>query len=228
MAEQPETISLKQAREMVGTAIYGDAWIDQLTQRERWLLDRYINKPSEGLVVEKSALYQLDGLRNTDTHNAPPALQSEIDQAKDREEWRQSQRTRVSDWFVQHGMDVRFRREKGFLIIPRSVEKHLFVRAFEADFASEPSKPTGGLSSEADQARTYQTGMAGRPTSWHLVERECRRRYEAGERHPGKSGESPTEWADTLIPWLAEIHLEAAPLTRKAATNKLSMLLRKL
>src|SRR5438045_618125 len=53
-------------------------------------------------------------------------------------------------------MNVRFRREKGFLIIPRSVEKHLFVRAFEADFASEPSKPTGGLSSEADQARTYQ------------------------------------------------------------------------
>jgi hypothetical protein len=214
---------------MVGTAIYGDAWIDQLTYRERWLLDRYINKPSGRLLVEKSAFYRLDGLRNTVTYEPPPALRSEIDQAKDRYEWQLSQRTRVFDWFVQHGMDVRFRREKGSLIIPpRSIEKLRFERAFDADFASEPSKPTGRSLNEPDQVRTYQTGMAGRPTSWHLIERECRRRYEAGERHAGKSGESPTGWADSLIPWLADTHPEATPLTQKAATNKLSPLLREL
>jgi hypothetical protein len=71
-----------------------------------------------------------------------------------------------------------------------------------------------------------RTGTAGRPTSWHLVEAECRRRYAAGDRQPGKYGESPTAWARVLIPWLSEYHPTVPPLGKNAARNKLSRLLR--
>jgi hypothetical protein len=35
-----------------------------------------------------------------------------------------------------------------------------------------------------EQAPPYRTGLPGKPTSWHLVEAECRRRHNDGERHP--------------------------------------------
>jgi hypothetical protein len=74
----------------------------------------------------------------------------------------------------------------------------------------------------------HRTGLAGKPTSWHLIETECRRRYAEGERHPGKIGESPTEWARVLIKWFKLEHPRAAPVTEKALTNRLSPLLREL
>jgi hypothetical protein len=70
-----------------------------------------------------------------------------------------------------------------------------------------------------------KTGTAGRPSSWHLIEKECRRRYGKGERHTNKGIESPAGWADVLLPWLAEFHPNERLLTRKAATNNLSPLL---
>lgn len=74
----------------------------------------------------------------------------------------------------------------------------------------------------------YRTGAAGRPTSWDLIEGECRRRYDAGERHPGKSGESRTEWARLLIGWLKLAHAGAPVPQQKTLTNKLGALLREL
>jgi hypothetical protein len=73
-----------------------------------------------------------------------------------------------------------------------------------------------------------KTGTAGRPSSWHLVEAECRRRYGQGERHTGIAGESPTGWADVLLPWLHEEHPNQPPLKPKTAKNNLTTLLRKL
>jgi hypothetical protein len=77
-------------------------------------------------------------------------------------------------------------------------------------------------------AAAGKTGTAGRPSSWHLVETECRRRYKAGERHPGKVGESPKAWADVLLAWFQENHPGAPPLSLKTARNNLSRLLQKL
>jgi hypothetical protein len=69
----------------------------------------------------------------------------------------------------------------------------------------------------------YRTGLAGRPTrSWHLIEPECRRRYAAGERHPGRAGESRAEWARTLIAWLKVNRPLALVPKPKSLTNKLA------
>jgi hypothetical protein len=76
----------------------------------------------------------------------------------------------------------------------------------------------------------YRTGLPGKPTSWHLIEPECRRCWEAGERHPNdRTGrESPSEWARVLIAWLRSKHPTAPIPTPKTAGNKLSELLREL
>jgi hypothetical protein len=82
--------------------------------------------------------------------------------------------------------------------------------------SSHESDPTPPL-------EIYQTGAAGRPSkSWHLIEPEFRRRWEAGERHTGRIvGECKTEWADVLIAWLKSEHPKAPPPARKTLSNKL-------
>jgi hypothetical protein len=62
----------------------------------------------------------------------------------------------------------------------------------------------------------YRTGLAGKPTSWHLIEQELRRRHAAGERHLKRA-----EWARILIKWLQSTHSNAPCPTVKTLTNKL-------
>jgi hypothetical protein len=88
--------------------------------------------------------------------------------------------------------------------------------------AAAPSNPN------SEQEPAY-TGTAGRPTSWeNLVEPECRRRYAAGERHPGRAGQSRAEWMRTLKAWLKSNHPSAPQPKPKTFTNHLSNLLREL
>jgi hypothetical protein len=96
---------------------------------------------------------------------------------------------------------------------------------------ADPLTQTGAPHpAEAAETRVYQTGLAGRPTSWHLVEQECRDRYAAGERYLGKLGvgESTAEWAQVLRQWLAIQHPKAPQLKGKTFTNRLAGLLREL
>ena len=76
--------------------------------------------------------------------------------------------------------------------------------------------------SVADQA-VYKTGLSGRPTSWQLIETECRRRFGTGERHPTRAG-----WARVLNEWLRTEHPDAPILGVKTLTNKLPGLFREL
>jgi hypothetical protein len=75
------------------------------------------------------------------------------------------------------------------------------------------------------------TGCAGRPSkSWHLIEPELRRRYDAGERYPNdKTGmESPTKWAAVLIPWLTLAHPSAPVPKQETLENNVRKALREL
>jgi hypothetical protein len=75
------------------------------------------------------------------------------------------------------------------------------------------------------------TGLPGRPTAWkNLIEPECRRRYQAGERHPNDRTriESASEWAVILIKWLKSEHPDAPKIGEKALKNHLAPLLREL
>jgi hypothetical protein len=69
----------------------------------------------------------------------------------------------------------------------------------------------------------YRTGFAGRPTSWNLIEAECRHRWAAGERHPKMA-----EWGRVLLAWLEQRHPEAPQPKPKTLANRLPSLLREL
>jgi hypothetical protein len=68
-----------------------------------------------------------------------------------------------------------------------------------------------------------RTGLPGRPSSWDLIEVECRRRYDAGERYQTRA-----EWARVLIAWLKAEHKDAAVPEQKTVTNRLAGLMREL
>jgi len=78
------------------------------------------------------------------------------------------------------------------------------------------------------QEPVYRTGLAGKPTSWHLIQAECRRRWQAGERHPGNIGESRSDWGRILLEWLKREHPSAPRPTEKTLKSKLGGLLREL
>jgi hypothetical protein len=84
-----------------------------------------------------------------------------------------------------------------------------------------PAEPAPA--SPEEQRAPVRTGLAGRPTSWHLIEPECRRRYANGERYPTRK-----KWALVLIDWLIQCHPAAARPEGKTLTNKLPGLLREL
>jgi hypothetical protein len=103
----------------------------------------------------------------------------------------------------------------------RHLDKWTRRPALSALTPSPSSAPAGPI---------YRTGLVGKPTTWHLLESECRRRYAGGERHTNEKtgGESPSEWATILIAWLQSAHPTAASPTPKTVTNRLSPLLRTL
>jgi hypothetical protein len=78
------------------------------------------------------------------------------------------------------------------------------------------------IDNNAAEGVTYRTGLPGKPTSWHLVEHEVRRRYAAGERS------SIAAWARVTSAWLEMEHPSAAKPTLKTLSNKLSLLFREM
>jgi hypothetical protein len=99
--------------------------------------------------------------------------------------------------------------------------------------AVAPADPVVDVRGEEDQTATegkiYRTGLAGRPSSWHFIEAECRKRWAARERHPNQHGdESPSEWASILKSWFQTEHPEAVQPKQKTLTNRLSQLLHEL
>jgi hypothetical protein len=93
-------------------------------------------------------------------------------------------------------------------------------RREEGAAAADPAEPQ--LSGKVIPA-PYRTGLAGRPTSWALIEAECRLRYAQKERHP-----TGAEWARVLIAWLRSTHSGAPVPKEKTLTNRLAGPLREL
>jgi hypothetical protein len=98
-------------------------------------------------------------------------------------------------------------------------------------------RPNGAPNPDPDERLTlpeqvplpsYGTGLPGRPSSWSLIEAECRQRYASGERHAGKVGDSSAEWARVLIAWLRKAYPKSLVPTEKTVSNKLPGLLREL
>jgi hypothetical protein len=80
-----------------------------------------------------------------------------------------------------------------------------------------------GEAAPASEPPPYKTGLPGRPTSWHLVEAEVRRRFT-----PSQPPKTTAEWAREMREWLQLMHPNAPLPKEKALTNRLAGLLRRL
>jgi hypothetical protein len=142
---------------------------------------------------------------------------------------------RHNDWFSEEGSEpywktseVRWISEDG----TRSTEPEGWAELYLHERGSirlrTDTDQAHSCSTAIKEEPVYRTGLAGKPTSWHLVEIECRRRWQAGERHPGSIGESRSDWARSLLEWLEREHPSAPRLTEKTLKSKLAGLLREL
>ena len=65
-----------------------------------------------------------------------------------------------------------------------------------------------------------KSGLPGRPTSWHLIEAQFRKRWAVANNSEKKS-KSLAAWVSELAAWLKEKHPEATRCTEKTIKNAL-------
>jgi hypothetical protein len=110
----------------VGKAIFGAEWIGRLTERERWLIKRYIErrrKPSTILPGEIDFV----GPGGPIVPVNDRVLATEVERARDRREQMDDQYDQAFDWLEDHGFDC----ESNRLDLAR------FERAFAAASSAE-------------------------------------------------------------------------------------------
>lgn len=215
-------IAMDRAIERVGRGLYAGDWIGELNERERWLIERYIDGPRSTILPVPISY---NG-RQWAELPSDPTLMAEADRARDRRDWMKAQYQAVFDRLEDCGFDPESDR----------IDKARFEKALAAyvNIGAAPRRSPSDAprisTSPSPAEPIYRTGVAGKPTSWHLIACECRRRYEAGERHRNAltRRESPSEWAIVLIEWLRANHPDAPPPTHKTLTNKLPALFREL
>jgi hypothetical protein len=222
-----DTIAMNGAIQRVGRSLYAENWIGKLSERERWLVKRYIDsyrKDRVSSIVPGTISYTVDGQQWIE-----PTLMAEVHRARDRRDWKEAQYEAVFEWLQNHGFDLDSDR------INRVGFEKALAACFkvQAEVRRSPSDASGSSATAAPPSAAgpiYRTGVAGKPTSWHLIAGECRRRYVDGERHHNAltRRESPSGWACVLIKWLGANHPNAPRITYKALTNKLPALLREL
>ena len=130
------------AVQSVGKAIFGAEWIGQLTERQRWLLRRYVDgevplQPRSQKSILVGELVFVDA--TTGRPWLEPVLRDEVTRAQDRREWQRDQYTRVDAWLRRH----RFGNKK---LLDRAAFEHAMANDFGAPTTgsarSKRKKPT--------------------------------------------------------------------------------------
>jgi hypothetical protein len=101
-------LSIDNAARRVGEAMFGDDWIDQITKREKWLIDRYVEgrgTQAPSSIFPGRITYVGHG-RSWVELPRDPALVAEVDRARDRRDWCDQQWALAFDWLEEHGFDL--------------------------------------------------------------------------------------------------------------------------
>lgn len=97
------------AFEQVGRAIYGDDWISSLTERRKWLVERYVDGRSQSGALASNmpgqTTYDVAGCKWAE-YPGSPALLAEATSARDRRDWKKTQDERALEWLEDHDFDV--------------------------------------------------------------------------------------------------------------------------
>jgi hypothetical protein len=106
MAKEKD-ISIEDAAQRVGRAIFGDDWIGAITTRERWLIERYVEgrpDPSPSSILAGRTTWIMGG-RPWAEYPRDPALVAETERARDRDDWCKAQWDQAFSWLEDHGFD---------------------------------------------------------------------------------------------------------------------------
>jgi hypothetical protein len=106
--KQTAPVSIDDAARRVGAAIYGDEWVGELTERERWLIARYVEgsvRPTSTSIVYNRPKYEMGG-RAMAEWPSDPEMRKEVEKAYDRNDWRAGQWDRAFEWLETKGFDL--------------------------------------------------------------------------------------------------------------------------
>lgn len=120
------TLSTDAAIERIGRSLYGADWIGGLSERELWLIARYIEgswRDRGSSSFRASPQWVIAGREWTEVPG-DPALMAEADRARDRREWMDAQYDAALDWLEERGFDCSSGR----------IDAERFERAFAACF----------------------------------------------------------------------------------------------
>jgi hypothetical protein len=102
------TVATDDAIKCIGRGLYAEDWIDELNERERWLIERYIagSREGRGSTILPGSISYLVGGRQWAEVPSDPALMAEADGARDRRDWMEAQYEAVFDWLESRGFDL--------------------------------------------------------------------------------------------------------------------------
>ncbi len=109
----------------VGRSLFGDTWIGSLTGRERWLIERYVDRQETSSIIASGVTFFGPGGPIPAVND--PALRAEIEAALDRRDWMKSQYDRAYDWLESRGFDIE----------SDTLDADAFRRAFVSRFPAE-------------------------------------------------------------------------------------------
>jgi hypothetical protein len=101
-------VSVDNASRRVSEALFGNDWIDGITEREAWLIERYVE--GRGRQGARSTMPDMSswimGGRRWSEYPSDPALVAETEKARDRNDWCNDQWEKALDWLQDYGFDT--------------------------------------------------------------------------------------------------------------------------
>jgi hypothetical protein len=157
-------IDIGDAARRVGAVMYGDEWIGDITEREKYLISRYVEGYRSLTVAPPKFV-----VRGRDWVEYPsdPILVVEVERARDRRDWREHQFAEAYDWLDDHN----------FHLPP--IDSDALARELHRCFSQVSGAPA-------------KKGKGGHPpvVDWTVVERETLRLMD----YNGDFGADSPEW----------------------------------
>jgi predicted GNAT family acetyltransferase len=104
--ERADRISVDDAARRVGQTMFADQWINTLTPRETWLIERYVEGrggSDEPMSILPGLTSYVGGWRSWSERPSDPALVAEVERARDKRDWCEAQWAQAFEWLEGHG-----------------------------------------------------------------------------------------------------------------------------
>lgn len=101
-------VSIEDAARRVGHNIYVGSWIEKITEREEFLIARYVKGSSnfDQSSIVPPIVKHVQASRAMAEWPSEPMLREEVERARDRDDWCSDQWRKSFEWLENHGFDL--------------------------------------------------------------------------------------------------------------------------